>query len=245
VALNRYPTTDQEKNMTNDKETVKVWDPLVRIGHWTLVIAFFTAYFTEEDLLTPHIWVGYVVGAYVLIRIMWGFIGNKYARFSDFVYSPVKVIEYLKNLVKRKPQHYVGHNPAGGVMVVALLISLAGTTVTGLKLYAVEENKGPFALSAKPVDKLMPSSLLISEAKAEDDGDEEEGDEETESISDGIEVDKHNEDFWEESHEVFANLTLFLVFMHVVGVIASSIIDKDKLVKAMLTGKKEIDDSYH
>ena len=231
--------------MTNDKKTVKVWGPMIRIGHWTLVIAFFTAYFTEDDLLIPHIWAGYIVGVYVLIRVIWGFIGNKYARFSNFVYSPVKAIEYLKKLITRKPQHYIGHNPAGGAMVVALLFCLAGTTVTGLKLYAVEENKGLFALSERQVDQLMPTALLISEAKAEDDGEDEEDDDEIESMNNSDGIDKHDEGFWEESHETFANLTLFLVFLHVVGVIASSIIDKDKLVKAMLTGKKEIDDSYH
>ena len=103
--------------MTNDKRIVNVWDPLVRIGHWTLVIAFFTAYFTEDDLMDVHTWAGYTVAAIVLIRIVWGFVGSQHARFGDFIYAPAKVFRYLKNLLARKPQHYIGHNPAGGCLL--------------------------------------------------------------------------------------------------------------------------------
>lgn len=227
--------------MTNDKKTLTVWDPLIRIGHWTLVLAFFTAYFIEDDLMTLHVWAGYVVGAYLLFRILWGFVGGKYVRFSHFVYSPVIILGYLKNLIKRRPQHYIGHNPAGGAMVVALLLSLAATTLTGLKLYVVEVNKGPFALSAKQVQTQIQSTALISVAKAKDN--KVEG-EESELIDNEHKIDKQGEEYWEELHEVFANLTLLLVFLHIFGVIVSSYIDKETLVKAMLTGKKDIDDTY-
>ncbi len=222
--------------MTTIKKTVKVWSPLIRIGHWTLVIAFFTAYFTEDDFMNLHAWAGYIVGIYLLIRILYGFVGGKYMRFSNFVYAPAKIIFYLKNLIARKPQHYIGHNPAGGAMVVALLVSLAGTTLTGMKLYAVEENKGPFAITATQAQSVS----LIVEAKAEND-DEDEG---LKAVKNNRKVNKQAEEFWEELHELFANLTLLLVFLHVGGVIASSIIDKEKLVKAMLTGEKNIDDTY-
>jgi len=227
--------------MTTIKKTVKVWSPLIRIGHWTLVIAFFTAYFTEDDFMNLHAWAGYFVGIYLLIRVLYGFVGGKYTRFSNFIYAPVKIIGYLKNLLARTPQHYIGHNPAGGVMVVALLISLAGTTFTGMKLYAVEENKGPFAINAHQVQTQIQSVSLIAEAKADDDDDE---DEESKVLNIDQKVDKQAEEFWEELHELFANLTLVLVFLHVGGVIASSIIDKERLVKAMLTGEKDVDDTY-
>jgi cytochrome b len=121
-----------------------------------------------------------------------------------------------------------------------LLLSMAGTTWTGLKLYAIEDNKGPLATSARQVQTPIQSINLISVAKAEDDDKVEE----SELIDNENKVDKQGEEYWEELHEVFANLTLLLVFLHVVGVIVSSYIDKENLVKTMLTGKKEIDDTY-
>lgn len=228
--------------MINKKESVKVWGPLIRIGHWTLVIAFFTAYLTEDELMPVHVWAGYIVGGYLVMRIVWGFIGSKYVRFSHFVYSPARIVAYLKNLVARKPQHYIGHNPAGGAMVIALLLSLTGTAVTGMKLYAVEDNKGPFALSAEQLQAQVHSASLISVAKAEDAKDDDEDDKPEATAT--HRVDEQSEEFWEELHEFFANLTLLLVFLHVLGVIVSSYVDKEKLVKAMLTGKKDIDDTY-
>ena len=225
--------------MANDKKIVNVWQPVIRIGHWILVTAFFTAYFTEGDFLNLHIWMGYTVGIYLIFRILWGFIGNEYARFSHFIYTPAKIISYLKNLIARKPQHYIGHNPAGGAMVIALLVSLLGTTITGLKLYTIEENQGPLAFQMPKPQVLQ----FIKQAKAEE-NDASEEDDEIDSTVNKQEIDAQIEDFWEEAHEIFANFTLLLVFLHLAGVIASSIIDQEKLVKTMLTGKKEIDDSY-
>jgi cytochrome b len=230
--------------MSNDTRIVNVWDPLVRIGHWTLVIAFFTAYFTEEDWMEVHEWAGYTVAAIVLIRIVWGFIGSKHARFSDFIYAPTKVLAYLKNLLARKPQHYIGHNPAGGAMVIALLLSLAATTITGMKLYAVEENEGPFAITAQQAQAQIDQASIISAAKAEDEEDNDEDEASSKGAKSGHVVDEQAEEYWEELHETFVNLTLLLVILHIGGVIFSSIVDKEKLVKAMITGKKEIDDSY-
>lgn len=216
--------------MNTSTKSVDVWDPIVRIGHWTLVIAFFTAYFTEDDFLTQHVWAGYIVGAVVLFRIVWGFIGSKHARFSDFIYSPAAVLGYLKGLISGKPQHYVGHNPAGGVMVIALLLSLGATVFTGLSLYAVEENAGPLAGIVAINNKAVPASIIPSAYADEDEGESEHG----------ATVNKEAEEFWEELHEFFANFTLLLVALHIGGVLLSSYIDKEKLVKAMITGRKEI-----
>lgn len=208
-------------------QTIKVWDPIVRLGHWTLVIAFFTAYFTEDDWMTQHVWAGYIVGAVVLFRIVWGLIGSQHARFSDFIYKPSAIFGYLKGLLQRKPQHYVGHNPAGGAMVIALLLSLCGTVYSGCALYAVEEHAGPLANVI--VQQATNTTAMIASAHASESND-----------GKMHEVNEQDEEFWEGMHEFFANLTLLLVALHVGGVLLSSLIDKENLIKAMITGRKDI-----
>ncbi len=207
--------------MQVSENTVRVWDPLVRIGHWTLVTAFFIAYFTEDDLLTVHAWAGYVVGAVVLVRILWGFIGTKHARFSDFFFSPTTTLSYLWDLTRARAKHYLGHNPAGAAMIFALLIMLAGTVYSGLVLYAIEEDAGPLADWAAVNDPIPRLPDLIPSAHANGDGDEDAA-----------------EDFWEDVHEVFADLTLLLVGLHVAGVLLSSFMHKENLIKGMITGRK-------
>lgn len=225
--------------MHTTTQTVKIWDPLIRIGHWTLVIAFFTAYFTEDDFMTQHIWAGYIVGGIVLFRIIWGLIGSRHARFSDFIYRPSAVFGYLKGLVSKKPQHYLGHNPAGGAMVIALLLSLCVTVYSGLALYAVENNAGPFAKLYGSRAQTSASISLIQTAMAEE-NEADEGKEKNEANNKTGEVNEQDKEFWEGLHEFFANFTLLLVALHVGGVVLSSYVDKENLVKAMITGKKDI-----
>jgi cytochrome b len=129
----------------HEDSVVPVWDRLVRVGHWTIVAGFFVAYFTEDDLLTLHVWAGYVVGVVVVLRVAWGLVGPKHARFVDFLYRPAEVFTYLCDLVTRRGKRYLGHNPAGGAMVVVLLIGLLATVGSGLVLYALEDNAGPLA----------------------------------------------------------------------------------------------------
>ncbi len=206
--------------MTTGNE-IKVWDPLVRIFHWSLVAAFTIAYLTEDDWQSLHVWAGYTVAGLVAFRLVWGFIGTEHARFSDFVFSPTTVFGYLKDMMAHRARRYLGHSPAGGVMVVALLISLAATTLTGMQLYAVEENRGPFAAIA--VESISPiGSAMADEDEYEDGEGHGEGDEE----------------LWEELHEFFANFTLLLVLLHITGVVVSSIAHGENLPRAMITGKK-------
>lgn len=204
----------------NDKKLVPVWDILVRIFHWSLVLAFFIAYLTEDDLEDLHIISGYTVLGLITFRVIWGFIGSRYARFSNFIYSPKEIMAYLSSLMTDKPKHYLGHNPAGGAMILALLFSLFATTITGLKVYGVEGH-GPLADNGIEVS-------IISKAYADDD--EHEG---------KHEKNKEEEEFWEEIHEFFSNFTLLLVFLHIAGVIVASRVHGENLVRAMITGKKE------
>lgn len=128
----------------SNSNTIRVWDPWVRIAHWVLVVAFFAAYLSAEDeTMTLHSWAGYIVGAYLVWRLIWGVVGPKHARFSDFVTSPGAVFRYLAGLPTGRSERYEGHNPAGGWMIVALLITLAITVMTGLVVYAGEFDAGP------------------------------------------------------------------------------------------------------
>ena len=124
---------------------VYVWDPFVRVFHWTVVVAFTVAYLTEDDLLTVHVWAGYVVGALVVARIVWGFVGSLHARFSDFVYAPATAFSYVRELLRFRGARYLGHSPGGGYMVIILLIFLAATVATGLVVYGGDQQAGPLA----------------------------------------------------------------------------------------------------
>jgi cytochrome b len=124
---------------------VYVWDPFVRVFHWSLVAGFTIAYFTEGDLLKVHVWAGYVVGLLIAARVLWGFVGPSHARFSDFIYDPATTFRYVRDLVRFRGQRYLGHSPGGGAMVMLLLIFVAATVVTGLVVYGGDQQAGPLA----------------------------------------------------------------------------------------------------
>ncbi|VAX13172.1 Cytochrome b [hydrothermal vent metagenome] len=125
--------------------TIKIWDPLVRLFHWSLVLAFAIAYFTEEDLLDLHVWAGYTVLGLILFRIFWGFVGPRYAQFKNFVYSRNTIKAYIKDIFAFRAKRYLGHNPAGGAMIILLIIFLLITTFSGLVTYGIEKHAGPLA----------------------------------------------------------------------------------------------------
>ena len=130
--------------MEEKLKTVHVWDPFVRFFHWTLVVCIIGQFITAEDFENVHVIEGYVIIGLVLARILWGFCGTKHARFNDFLVRPSTTTRYVKGLFNGHPERYVGHNPAGGLMIVVLLISLLVTAFTGLMTLG-SEGKGPFA----------------------------------------------------------------------------------------------------
>ncbi|MGZ8416746.1 MAG: cytochrome b/b6 domain-containing protein [Methyloceanibacter sp.] len=177
---------------------IYVWDLFVRLFHWTLVVAFTVAYLTEDDLLNVHVWAGYIVGALVVARVIWGFVGPVHARFSDFIYAPLTTLAYARDLVLFRAERHLGHSPGGGAMVLLLLVFLTATVVTGLVVYGGEQQAGPLAgMFTKPTGENV-----------------------------------------EELHELFANITLALVFAHIAAVVFASFVHRENLVRAMITGYK-------
>lgn len=209
-----------------ETQTVRVWDIAVRLFHWSLVACFAVAYLTGEEESLLHIYSGYAVLGLVLFRLVWGFVGSRYARFGDFVYSPARVVSYLKSLMSSSPQRFIGHTPAGGWMILALLASLLATSVTGLKVYGLEGH-GPLADAG-------PTLTLVAAARADEDEEAEREGGEHEGAGEGA------EEVWEEAHEFFANLTLLLIFVHVAAVVVTGRLHKENLVKAMITGDKQV-----
>lgn len=184
--------------MNVSQQSIRVWDPLVRVFHWSLAAAFMVAYLSEDDFQSLHEVAGYTVAGLVVFRLLWGLVGTRHARFTDFVVGPRKVREYLRQMIRGRAPRYIGHNPAGGAMIVALLLSLTATVVAGMALLG-HSGEGPLA-----------GTWLAG-------------------------FGKHDT---KEVHEFFANTTLFLVFFHVAGVIVSSLLHRENLVRAMWTGRK-------
>lgn len=185
---------------------ITVWDRFVRLFHWLLVGGFFTAYLVDDDWLGVHVWAGYLVFSLVVLRIAWGFVGSEHARFADFVRRPGEVLRYLLAEVAGRAQRHLGHNPAGGAMVIALMASLLATTVLGMLL-----------LGSEPGNALY--SFVSGVGLAGETG----------------------EEVLEETHEFMANFTLALVGLHVAGVLLSSLLHRENLVRAMVTGRKRTD----
>jgi cytochrome b len=110
---------------------IRVWDPLVRAFHWSLAASFAIAWASSKSWDGLHEAAGYLAGALVALRIVWGFVGPRYARFGQFVRSPQTVIGYLREIRDGTEPRHIGHNPAGGAMIVVLLAAMAATAFSG------------------------------------------------------------------------------------------------------------------
>jgi cytochrome b len=210
-----------QRQALQEPTEIQVWDPFVRVAHWTIAIGFLTAYLTEDDLLTVHVWAGYIVGALVLLRVVWGFVGPRHARFADFMCGPRTAFAYLWDLLRFSARRYVGHSPAGGAMAVALLLFLAGTVASGLMLYAEDRGAGPLA------QFYAQGSSTTSATPGAAKGDKDDGKEHRKPKS-----------AFEDIHEVLANVTLVLVIIHILGVVLASFVHHENLARAMITGRK-------
>lgn len=112
-------------------EWIKVWDPFVRLFHWSLVGLFAFSYATGDEWKSAHVVSGYLIGSLITMRVLWGLFGSEHARFVNFIYSPVTVLSFLADTARMRAKRYIGHNPAGGAMVIALLLTVGGIATTG------------------------------------------------------------------------------------------------------------------
>ncbi len=112
---------------------VPVWDPLVGLFHWSLV-GFMAYEFLVESGDSTHRLLGYAALVLIAFRLVWGIAGSRHARFADFVRSPSAVLAYVRSILKGHPKRYIGHNPAGGAMAIALLAMVLGVGGTGFAM---------------------------------------------------------------------------------------------------------------
>jgi cytochrome b len=166
---------------------VLVWDAPVRVFHWLAVLCFAGAWLTAESerwrLL--HVTRGLTLAALVAFRVVWGLVGTRHARFASFVRGPRAVARYLGSLLRGTPERHLGHNPAGALAIVGLLVLAAGVTASGWLLF---QGTGG--------------------------------------------------EMFEDVHEALADGLLALVAVHVLGVVVSSVLHRENLVGAMVTGRK-------
>jgi cytochrome b len=166
---------------------ILVWDVPTRVFHWLLAGSFAGAFITadSEKWRDVHVALGYIILALIAFRVVWGFAGTRYARFSSFAFGPAKVVAYLKSLWKGSPEHYVGHNPAGSWVIYGLLSLGLLSGATGYMAYS--ETGGEWR---------------------------------------------------EELHELAANGMLALVGVHIAGVLVSSLLHRENLIRSMISGYK-------
>ena len=168
--------------------SIKIWDPVVRVFHWGLAAAVFIALMSDEDRAL-HEGAGYAALALVLVRILWGFLGPRHARFSSFVRSPDAVLAYLKDVAGLRARRYLGHNPAGGAMILLLLAMVATAGISG---------------------RLSETDRFFGIAWVAD------------------------------LHRASANALIALIAFHLAGVVFSSVMHGENLVRAMITGRKAL-----
>jgi cytochrome b len=139
-------------------QKIRIWDAPVRVFHWLLVFCFAGAYLSAESEVWRllHVTLGYTLGGLLVFRLVWGLVGTRYARFANFVRGPVAVLRYLQSIKAKQPEHHLGHNPAGAVAIVLLMVLGLVVAATG---YATFNDLGPGWLAQ--VHDLASNAMLL------------------------------------------------------------------------------------
>lgn len=177
-----FLTKGSERRMT------LIWDLPTRVAHWVLVSSVIGAWLTSdsERLIVIHSAFGYTIGAILVFRFSWGFLGSKYARWSTFYPSVKGVRSYLSSLLRASPEHHVGHNPLGAVAIFVMLTLLGGLVITGWIGFVLTQD-----------------------------------------------------DLITEFHEALASALLVVIWLHVLGVVFSSLVHRQNLIRSMIRGHKD------
>lgn len=223
-------------------DEVRVWDPLVRVFHWSLVTLFAVAYISEGEPMWLHSWAGYVIAGLLALRIVWGLVGPRHARFTDFIYRPSTVLAYARDLVAFKSRRYVGHSPGGGAMIVVLIVVVALTAGTGMATLAVDKGQGPLAPWLAPAATAQTTQAAPAMTTSAPAGG-------TFAFVTAAHADeaapperRHQRSAFREVHEFLANLSFFLVIFHVAAVLFVSLAHRENLVFSMIHGRKRAAD---
>lgn len=117
-------------------ESLRLWDPVVRVFHLSIAGVFVTNYFFTEAGDDWHVWLGYYAAAWLLVRVVWGFIGPRSARWADFWPTPTRLVGQVRSLLAKRPEHRLGHSPIGALVMISMMLAMAILALTG---WAMEE----------------------------------------------------------------------------------------------------------
>lgn len=208
--------------MPQAEATTRRWDPLVKITHWGIAAAVIINALIVGEGSIAHIYAGYLLAALLGLRLLWGFIGTRPARFVSFPPSPARAIAHIGDILGGRKEQHRSHNPLGALMVYALWACLAVVIASGVAM------AGPPPAVSNPAD----FRALVS------------SDEEGEGSEHGEETEEHEseaeeaEEVFEEVHEAAVNLLYLLIFLHIGGVAFETLRSGRRTLTAMLPGGK-------
>ena len=116
--------------------SVRLWDPVVRLFHLSIAGVFVANYFFNEAGDDWHVWLGYYAMGWLLVRLVWGFVGPRSARWADFWPTPTRLIAHARSLIAGRPEHRLGHSPIGALVMLSMLLAMFTAGVSG---WAMEE----------------------------------------------------------------------------------------------------------
>lgn len=206
--------------MNQVQASTRRWDPLVKITHWGIAAAVVTNALIVGEGSIAHIYAGYLLAALLGLRLLWGIIGTRPARFASFPPSPLRAVAHIRGILAGRKEQHSSHNPLGAMMVYALWACLAVIIASGIAM------AGPPPAVSNPTDLRTLVSGEVEEEHGEY-GEEAEGRESEEE-----------DDILEEVHEAAVNLLYLLIFLHIGGVAFETWRSGRRTLTAMLPGGK-------